>query len=130
MLFIQRHCIPKILSGDDVLGIAQTGSGKTAAFALPIIQKLSEERFGVFAVVITPTRELAYQLAMQFRALGSSLEVSCAVIVGGMDMITQAKALMQRPHVVIATPGRLSFLLSEDSDIPRLFLNTKVRFVE
>ncbi|CAA6658136.1 unnamed protein product [Spirodela intermedia] len=120
-----RHCIPRILAGDDVLGLAETGSGKTAAFALPILQRLAEERYGVFALVVTPTRELAYQLAMQFRALGSSLEVKCAVVVGGMDMLTQAKTLMQRPHIVIATPGRIRFLLSEDSDIPRLFSNTK-----
>ncbi|CAA7394295.1 unnamed protein product [Spirodela intermedia] len=122
---VQRHCIPRILAGDDVLGLAETGSGKTAAFALPILQRLAEERYGVFALVVTPTRELAYQLAMQFRALGSSLEVKCAVVVGGMDMLTQAKTLMQRPHIVIATPGRIRFLLSEDSDIPRLFSNTK-----
>ncbi|XP_078437125.1 RNA helicase 36 [Wolffia australiana] len=122
---VQQHCIPRILAGDDVLGLAETGSGKTAAFALPILQRLAEDRFGVFALVVTPTRELAYQLAMQFRALGSSLEVKCAVVVGGLDMITQAKALMQRPHVVIATPGRMRFLLSDNPDIARLFRNTK-----
>lgn len=123
---VQRHCIPRILAGDDVLGLAETGSGKTAAFALPILQRLAEERFGVFALVVTPTRELAYQLATQFRALGSSLEVRCAVVVGGMDVLTQAKVLTQRPHIVIATPGRIKLLLTEDPDIPRLFSNIKV----
>ncbi|MQM01049.1 hypothetical protein Taro_033798 [Colocasia esculenta] len=122
---VQRHCIPRILSGDDVLGLAETGSGKTAAFALPILHRLAEERYGVFALVVTPTRELAYQLATQFRALGSSLEVRCTVIVGGMDVLTQAKTLMQRPHVVIATPGRIKLLLTEDPDMPRLFSNIK-----
>lgn len=107
------------------MGIAQTGSGKTAAFALPILQKLEKDPFGVFALVITPTRELASQLAEQFRALGSSLPVKCAVVVGGMDTTTQAKALMDRPHVVVATPGRIRSLLQNDPDLPGVFARTK-----
>ncbi|XP_042518867.1 DEAD-box ATP-dependent RNA helicase 36 [Macadamia integrifolia] len=122
---VQEHCIPRILAGNDVLGIAQTGSGKTAAFALPILHRLAENPFGVFALVITPTRELAYQLAEQFRALGSSLHLRCAVIVGGMDMINQAQTLMRRPHVVIATPGRVKVLLEDNPDIPSVFSKTK-----
>ncbi|KAL3581792.1 hypothetical protein D5086_016124 [Populus alba] len=82
---VQSHCIPKILSGRDVLGLAQTGSGKTAAFALPILHRLAEDPFGVFALVMTPTRELAYQLAEQFRAFGSCLHLRCAVVVGVLD---------------------------------------------
>eukprot|EP00741_Cyanophora_paradoxa_P019107 tig00021122_g18449.t1 len=104
---IQENCIPPILEGRDVLGAAQTGSGKTAAFALPILQKLSEEPFGIFALVLTPTRELAFQIAEQFRAFGASIGLRDVVIVGGMDMMQQAIALAKRPHVVIATPGRL-----------------------
>lgn len=111
-----------------MLGIAQTGSGKTAAFALPILQKLSEVPYGVFALVVTPTRELAYQLAEQFRALGSSLKLRCDVVVGGMDMITQAKSLMRRPHVVISTPGRLKVLIEGNPDIAAVFSRTKVVF--
>ncbi|KAF9614045.1 hypothetical protein IFM89_014845 [Coptis chinensis] len=86
-------------------GLAETGSGKTTTFALPILQKLAENRYGVYALVITPTRELAFQLADQSKALGSSLSLRCSVIVGGMDMIEQGKVLMSRPHVIIATPG-------------------------
>ncbi|KAG4133242.1 hypothetical protein ERO13_D08G084700v2 [Gossypium hirsutum] len=112
---VQTHCIPKILAGRDVLGIAQTGSGKTAP----------EDPYGVFALVITPTRELAFQLAEQFRALGSCLHLRCSVVVGGMDMITQAKALVSRPHVVVATPGRVKVLLEENPDIPKVFQRTK-----
>ncbi|KAI3887327.1 hypothetical protein MKX03_002731 [Papaver bracteatum] len=110
---VQHHCL------------AQTGSGKTAAFALPILNRLSENPYGVFALVITPTRDLAYQLAEQFRALGASLHLRCAVVVGGMDMITQAQALMQRPHVVIATLGRIKDLLEQNPDIPSVFSKTK-----
>ncbi|URE01343.1 DEAD-box ATP-dependent RNA helicase [Musa troglodytarum] len=122
---VQSRCIPRILAGDDVLGIAQTGSGKTAAFALPILHRLAEDPYGVFALVVTPTRELACQLAEQFRALGSSLNVRCTLIVGGMDMLGQARALAQRPHVVVATPGRIKTLLEEDPDIPAVFSKTK-----
>lgn len=123
---VQAHCIPKILEGRDVLGLAQTGSGKTAAFALPILQRLAEEPYGVLALVMTPTRELAFQLAEQFKALGSCLHLRCEVVVGGMDMLNQAKGLMNRPHVVIATPGRIKVLLEEDPDIPQVFSRTKV----
>ena len=59
---IQQNCIPRILNGNDCIGCAKTGSGKTLAFALPILQKLSEEPYGIFALVLTPTRELAFQV--------------------------------------------------------------------
>ncbi|KAK8949286.1 DEAD-box ATP-dependent RNA helicase 36 [Platanthera zijinensis] len=124
---VQRRCIPRILAGDDVLGIAQTGSGKTAAFALPILQRLATEPYGVFALVITPTRELACQLAEQFRALGSTLHLRCTLIIGGINMMGQAQALMQRPHIVVATPGRIKVLLSEDPDISAAF--SKIKFL-
>ncbi|KAI6705358.1 hypothetical protein NL676_008320 [Syzygium grande] len=97
----------------------------TAAFALPILHSLSLDPYGIFALVITPTRELAYQLAEQFKALGSCLHLRCTVIVGGMDMLSQAQNLMKRPHVVISTPGRIKVLLDENPDIPPLFSNTK-----
>ncbi|KAM5586837.1 hypothetical protein ABKV19_005655 [Rosa sericea] len=122
---VQANCIPKILEGRDVLGLAQTGSGKTAAFALPILQRLAEGPYGVFALVMTPTHELAYQLAEQFRAFGSSLHLRCSVIVGGMDKLKQAQSLMSRPHVVIATPGRIRDLLQEDPDFPSVFSKAK-----
>ncbi|KAG2176118.1 hypothetical protein INT43_005351 [Umbelopsis isabellina] len=104
---IQKACVPAILSGKDVIGGAKTGSGKTAAFALPILQKLSEDPYGIFALVLTPTRELAFQIAEQFRVLGRGVNVKETVVVGGLDMMQQALDLSRRPHVVIATPGRL-----------------------
>ncbi|XP_062144499.1 DEAD-box ATP-dependent RNA helicase 36 [Alnus glutinosa] len=122
---VQSHCIPKILAGRNVLGVAQTGSGKTAAFALPMLHRLAEYPFGIFALVVTPTRELAFQMAEQFRALGSCLNLRCAVVVGGMDMLSQKQSLTRRPHVVIATPGRIKVLLEDNLDIPPLFSNTK-----
>ncbi|KAF9452306.1 DEAD-domain-containing protein [Macrolepiota fuliginosa MF-IS2] len=104
---IQTETLPHALEGRDIIGVAATGSGKTAAFALPILQKLWEEPKGLFACVLAPTRELAYQIAQQFESLGSAMGARCAVIVGGMDMPTQSIALAKRPHVVVATPGRL-----------------------
>ncbi|XP_060817748.1 probable ATP-dependent RNA helicase DDX49 [Bombus pascuorum] len=105
---IQENCIPKILAGDDCIGCAKTGSGKTLAFALPILQKLSEDPYGIFALVLTPTRELAFQIADQFSAIGKSIGLKKCVIVGGMDMVVQGLELSKHPHIVVATPGRLA----------------------
>lgn len=104
---IQVEALPHALEGRDIIGVAATGSGKTAAFGLPILQKLWEEPKGLFACVLAPTRELAYQISQQLESLGSAMGARCAVIVGGMDMPAQAIALAKRPHIVVATPGRL-----------------------
>ncbi|XP_033230961.1 probable ATP-dependent RNA helicase DDX47 [Belonocnema kinseyi] len=104
---IQREAIPLTIQGKDIIGLAETGSGKTAAFALPILQSLLETPQRYFALVLTPTRELAFQISEQFEALGASIGIKCAVIVGGMDMVSQALLLAKKPHIIIATPGRL-----------------------
>ncbi|KAM3876276.1 putative ATP-dependent RNA helicase DDX49 [Diretmus argenteus] len=105
---VQENCMPAILQGRDCLGCAKTGSGKTAAFVLPVLQKLSEDPYGIFCLVLTPTRELAYQIAEQFRVLGKPLGLRDCIVVGGMDMVAQALELTRKPHVVVATPGRLA----------------------
>ncbi|XP_068633244.1 ATP-dependent RNA helicase DDX47 [Battus philenor] len=104
---IQKESIPIALQGKDIIGLAETGSGKTGAFALPILQALLENPQRYFALILTPTRELAFQISEQFEALGASIGVKCAVIVGGMDMVAQALMLSKKPHIIIATPGRL-----------------------
>ncbi|KAI1004844.1 ATP-dependent rRNA helicase [Podosphaera aphanis] len=104
---VQAQSIPLALDGRDLIGLAETGSGKTAAFALPILQALLENPQPLFGLVLAPTRELAYQISQAFEALGSLISVKCAVIVGGMDMVPQAIALGKKPHIVVATPGRL-----------------------
>ncbi|KAI9884042.1 MAG: ribosomal RNA processing protein [Watsoniomyces obsoletus] len=104
---IQVEAIPPALQGRDLIGLAETGSGKTAAFALPILQALMDRPQAFFGLVLAPTRELAYQISQAFEALGSLIAVRCAVIVGGMDMVTQAIALGKKPHIVVSTPGRL-----------------------
>jgi ATP-dependent RNA helicase DDX49/DBP8 len=84
------------------------------AFALPILERIARDPFGVFAVILTPTRELAYQLTEQFLVVGRPLGLKTVTIVGGMDMLAQAKELEMRPHVIVATPGRLCDLLRSD----------------
>ncbi|TPX43517.1 hypothetical protein SeLEV6574_g05021 [Synchytrium endobioticum] len=103
---IQREAIPAAFRDQDVIGLAQTGSGKTAAFGIPILQALWENPQPLFAVVLAPTRELAFQIAEQIEGLGSVMGVKCAVI-GGMDMMAQSIALGKKPHIIVATPGRL-----------------------
>ncbi|WVQ99398.1 hypothetical protein IAU59_006531 [Kwoniella sp. CBS 9459] len=111
---IQSACVGPIMSGRDCIGGAKTGSGKTMAFALPIVERIARDPFGVWAVVLTPTRELAYQLSEQFLAIGKPLGLTTITIVGGMDMMAQAKELEGRPHIIVATPGRLCDLIKSD----------------
>ncbi|EKX49893.1 hypothetical protein GUITHDRAFT_159399 [Guillardia theta CCMP2712] len=123
---VQWNCIPPALAGRNILASAETGSGKTAAFALPIIQQLSKDPYGVFAVVLTPTRELAFQIQDQFVALGSRIQLRNCVVVGGLDMMKQAVELCKRPHVVIATPGRLSDHINSSSGVKEALARTRV----
>ena len=104
---IQAQSIPPALDGQDVVGLAETGSGKTGAFVLPILHKLLEENKRKFALCLAPTRELAIQISDEFRTLGATIGIKTACIYGGVDMMEQAMQLAQNPHVIIATPGRL-----------------------
>lgn len=96
------------MKGGDCIGGAKTGSGKTIAFAAPMLTKWSEDPSGMFGVVLTPTRELAMQIAEQFTALGSSMNIRVSIVVGGESIVKQALELQRKPHFIIATPGRLA----------------------
>lgn len=122
---IQAHCIPPLLSGQDVIGEAQTGSGKTAAFAVPILDILSRDPYGIFALVLTPTRELAGQIADQFRALGARMGARVQLMTGGMETVAQYTEAFSKPHVMIATPGRLCDFLETEPRAKMLFRNIK-----
>ena len=109
---IQLQAIPPVLTGKDVLGIAQTGTGKTAAFALPILHRLAADRKptprkGTRALVLSPTRELATQIAESFRTYGRHLGFSVAVVFGGVSERPQADRLSRGVDILVATPGRL-----------------------
>lgn len=109
---IQQKCIPATLAQKkNVIAMSKTGSGKTAAFALPIIELLARDLFGVFALVITPTRELALQIKDNFKILSGDLPLRCVCITGGMDYLKQAELLESSPHVVVGTPGRIEHAL-------------------
>jgi len=115
---IQAQAIPYLLEGRDLLGIAQTGTGKTAAFALPILQRLSanpvpRRRGAVRALILTPTRELAVQILESFRAYGRNLGLRSAVIFGGVGQHPQVESLSRGLDVLVATPGRLLDLMNQ-----------------
>jgi len=124
---VQRKCIPEILAGRDCIGAAKTGSGKTLAFALPILQTLSQDPYGIYALVLTPTRELAAQIAEQFRVVGKPINLRDCLITGGQDMVAQGRELASKPHVVISTPGRLADHL--DSSAHNAFSLKKVKYL-
>ncbi len=105
---IQAQAIPPALAGRDVLGLARTGTGKTAAFALPILDMLVQERRpGPRALVIAPTRELAAQIQDEFRLLGQFTRTKAVTVFGGVSFGPQVEALARRPDVIVACPGRL-----------------------
>lgn len=102
---IQLQAIPQAISGKDVMGIAQTGTGKTLAFGLPMIQRIAQNKFK--GLVLLPTRELALQVNEAFLILGKSLNLKTAVLIGGEHIRKQFVSLRKNPHIIIATPGRL-----------------------
>jgi ATP-dependent RNA helicase RhlE len=113
---IQQQAIPHILNGRDVLGCAQTGTGKTAAFALPILQRLlatPRQDRPIRVLVLAPTRELASQIGESFRTYGKYTPIKHATIFGGVGQNPQVEALRRKPEVVVAAPGRLLDLMNQ-----------------
>jgi ATP-dependent RNA helicase RhlE len=117
---IQQQAIPHILEGKDIFGCAQTGTGKTAAFALPILQlldaKRSNQRQGpgtVKALILAPTRELVSQISENFTAYGKNLGISHCIIFGGVSQVNQVNNLRRGVDVIVATPGRLLDLMNQ-----------------
>jgi len=115
---IQAEAIPHLIAGRDLIGCAKTGTGKTAAFALPMLQKLSENRKkaqprSVRALVLTPTRELAAQVGESFRTYGKHVGLTHALVFGGVGQGPQVKALSRGVDILVATPGRLLDLMNQ-----------------
>ncbi|MGE4540753.1 MAG: DEAD/DEAH box helicase [Bacteroidales bacterium] len=113
---IQHQAIPVVLAGRDIQGCAQTGTGKTAAFALPIIQHMYNNRKshkGIRALILTPTRELAIQIDESFKAYSKFTRLKHTVIFGGVSQVPQVRALSRGVEVLVATPGRLLDLIGQ-----------------
>lgn len=122
---VQKACIPPALENRDVIGAAETGTGKTLAFTVPVLQKLAEDPCALYGVIVTPTRELALQIGHVLGVLGSSSGLRHHVVVGGLDQMYQAAAISrERPHTLVCTPGRLAlFIRSGELDLaPTRFL--------
>lgn len=113
---IQYAAIPEVLAGRDLMATAQTGTGKTAAFALPMLEMLQSRQagyHGVRALILTPTRELALQIETSLQAYGRYLPLRTAVVLGGVSMTAQVNALRKYPDILVATPGRLLDLMNQ-----------------
>ncbi|MFC6269540.1 DEAD/DEAH box helicase [Frigoriflavimonas asaccharolytica] len=113
---IQQKAIPSILEGKDLLGTAQTGTGKTAAFAIPMLQNLSKNNNNhhhIKALILTPTRELAIQIEESFKAYGANLDLRTKVIFGGVKQGSQEQAIKRGVDILVATPGRLLDFISQ-----------------
>lgn len=109
---IQDQAIPHIIDGKDVIGLANTGTGKTAAFLLPVIERQTGISLAPSVLIIAPTRELAQQIDEEFRAFSQGLNLYSALIVGGVSVDRQIRDLRRRPHFIIGTPGRLKDLMN------------------
>lgn len=113
---IQFQAIPSVLAGKDLLGCAQTGTGKTAAFAIPILQNLHNRKVnhkGIRALILTPTRELAIQIDENFKEYSTELKLRHAVIFGGVNQFSQVQQLKRGVDILVATPGRLLDLMNQ-----------------
>lgn len=117
---IQDQTIPHIMAGKDIIGLANTGTGKTAAFLLPLIEKISADPQGQSALILAPTRELATQIDDEFKIFSRGMKLFSAVCVGGVPAYTQIQRLRRNPHIVIGTPGRIQDLAD------RGFINFKI----
>ncbi|CAM4312430.1 DEAD/DEAH box helicase [Paenibacillus alkaliterrae] len=104
---VQKQAIPLLLGGQDVIAQAQTGTGKTIAFALPILQRINIEKEQIQALILTPTRELAIQITSELKKLVPAVGASVLAAYGGQDVEAQIRKLQRAPHIVVATPGRL-----------------------
>src|SRR5262245_61647110 len=110
---IQQQCIPVGMEGKDIIGIAQTGTGKTLAFGIPMLQSLVQH--SKHGIVLVPTRELALQVEQALRPIATGLGLKTAVLIGGESIDGQFKRLRVNPELIVATPGRLNDHLDQRS---------------
>ena len=104
---VQKYIIPQILNNKSVIAISKTGTGKTASFCLPILSELSKDPYGLYSIILEPTRELVLQVEEKLKLFSTGFNLRMCSIIGGEDHTTQMKELDKIPHLIIATPGRL-----------------------
>ena len=112
---VQKYIIPQILNDKSVIAISKTGTGKTASFCLPILSELSKDPYGLYSIILEPTRELVLQVEEKLKLFSTGFNLRMCSIIGGEDYTTQLKGLDKIPHIIIATPGRLVTFLENNS---------------
>ncbi|PMH44479.1 DEAD/DEAH box helicase [Vibrio sp. 10N.286.49.B3] len=131
---IQQHAIPAALNGQDVLGLAQTGSGKTWAFGLPLLNHSKKGDQSFSSIIIAPTRELAAQIKLTLEEVAQPLGIKSVLLVGGVEQESQIQSLAEQPQIIVATPGRLLDLLKNQhidlSQVERVVLDEADRLVD
>ena len=111
---VQKYIIPEILNDKSVIAISKTGTGKTASFCLPILSELSKDPYGLYSIILEPTRELVIQVEEKLKLFSTGFNLRMCSIIGGEDYTTQLKELDKIPHIIIATPGRLVTFLENN----------------
>ncbi|CAD52466.1 hypothetical protein PFAG_04586 [Plasmodium falciparum Santa Lucia] len=124
---IQQLCLPLIIQGKNVIGSSETGSGKTICYCWSILQELNKNVYGIFSLILLPTRELVFQIIEQFHLYGSKIGVMILSCIGGFSLIEQRKSVMTKPHIIVGTPGRISDILESSIDIQNCF--KRLRFL-
>ena len=112
---VQKYIIPQILNNKSVIAISKTGTGKTASFCLPILSELSKDPYGLYSIILEPTRELVLQVEEKLKLFSTGFNLRMCSIIGGEDYTTQLVELDKIPHIIIATPGRLVAFLENKS---------------
>ncbi|EUD67638.1 adenosinetriphosphatase [Plasmodium inui San Antonio 1] len=118
---IQQLCLPLIMRGHNVIGTSETGTGKTICYCWGILQELNKNSFGVFALVLLPTRELVVQVVEQFLLYGYRIGIKILSCIGGSSLIEQRRRVLAKPHVVVGTPGRTSDIMDNCEDVKNCF---------
>ena len=114
LTIVQKYIIPQILKDKSVIAISKTGTGKTASFCLPILSELSKDPYGLYSIILEPTRELVLQVEEKLKLFSTGFNLRMCSIIGGEDHTTQMKELDKIPHIIIATPGRLVTFLENN----------------
>jgi ATP-dependent RNA helicase DDX49/DBP8 len=124
---VQLKVIPRLIKSDsvDLVAIAKTGTGKTASFCLPLLNKLAMDPCGIFAVILEPTRELAVQVLEKLKVYSAGFNLRIQMIIGGMDITEQLVKMDSIPHILVATPGRLAYLLQYSPEQFKFIRNLK-----